>query len=82
MEQIVIQIKDKKKARMLFDLLTALDSVDSMNTTSEDFKETTTAQTDTSNFFAMAGLWEGRDVSLETIRQKTWPKESSPSWSD
>ena len=74
MEQIVIHIKDKKKAKMLFDLLTSLDFVDSINATSEKVGETAKTQLDTSDFFAMAGLWEGRDVSLETIRQKAWPR--------
>ena len=25
------------------------------------------------DFFSMAGLWEGREVSLTSIRQKAWP---------
>ncbi|MDA0243875.1 MAG: hypothetical protein OT477_10705 [Chloroflexi bacterium] len=27
-------------------------------------------------FFAMAGLWAGRDVTIETIRQQAWPRQS------
>jgi len=25
------------------------------------------------DFFALAGLWAGRDVSLQSIREKAWP---------
>ena len=72
MEQIVIQVKDKSKARALISFLKNLEFVE--NISSNDLP---VAQTDTSSkdaeFLALAGLWAGRDVTLESIRQKAWP---------
>lgn len=28
------------------------------------------------DFFAMAGLWENRNITLESIRQEAWQKET------
>lgn len=72
MEQIIIQIKDKQKARALKNFLETLDFVEKITDTSQ----TETAKRDTdqgSDFFALAGLWAGRDISLATIREKAWP---------
>jgi hypothetical protein len=76
MEQIVVQIKDKEKAKVLFELLTALDFVASVKSgeTEGIAVEGGEGQID---FFAFAGLWQDRDVSLETIRQKAWPRQYS-----
>ena len=29
-----------------------------------------------SGFFAMAGLWKGRDIDAEALRRKAWPEQS------
>ncbi|HEX9922673.1 MAG TPA: hypothetical protein VGD99_08415 [Anaerolineae bacterium] len=71
MEQILITVKDKEKAKVLLELLAALDFVDSVNaSSSEEMTEGESA-----DFFALAGLWEGRDITLETIRQQAWPRQ-------
>jgi hypothetical protein len=75
MEQIIIRIKDKQKARRLIDLLAVLDFVDSIEAeeaVSPIGDDTTQEATD--DFFALAGLWQGRDISQETIRQQAWPR--------
>jgi hypothetical protein len=72
MEQIVIQVKNKEKAKILHELLASLDFVEfvRMATKDNDTEET-------EDFFALAGLWEGRDISQESIRQQAWPRQSS-----
>ncbi len=74
MEQIVVQVKDKHKAQMLYELLTALDFVNVVKTIEQKDEENQTPVTD---FFSFAGLWEDRDISLDSIRQKAWPECSS-----
>ena len=73
MEQILIRVKSKEKAQMLFELLNALDFVELVKTSSAD--ETETTPEESTDFFALAGLWEGRDITLESIRQLAWPRQ-------
>ena len=74
MEQILIQVKNKEKARVLLELLRALDFVEFIKI--DDKAETEmAADTENTDFFSLAGLWEGRDVSLESIRRQTWPRQ-------
>lgn len=76
MEQILIRVKNKEKAKMLLELLSALDFVDLVRTSSEgEAKMPEASQEAPTDFFSLAGLWEGRDVNLESIRQKAWPKQ-------
>ncbi len=78
MEQIVVQVKDKEKARVLLEILTALDFVTSVETCeTEEVEVDSTAQEGPLDFFSLAGLWKDRDVSLESIRQKAWPRQYS-----
>ena len=74
MEQILIQVKNKEKAKILLELLKALDFVEFVKT--DDAEETgMSAEIETADFFSLAGLWEGRDITLESIRQQTWPRQ-------
>ena len=78
MEQIVVHVKDKAKAKVLFELLTALDFVDSVQSSeTQEVKVASTVPDERSDFFSLAGLWQGRDVTLESIRQKAWPRHFS-----
>ena len=75
MEQITIRIKDKQKATRLIDLLALFDFIDSIEaneTVNEHEEKTSQIEQD---FFALAGLWQGRDISQETIRQRAWPRQ-------
>ncbi len=69
MEQITIRIKDKHKAQWLRELLKSLDFVDLVDERNSEL------QADNTDFFAMAGIWQGRDISLDSIRQKAWPRQ-------
>ncbi|MEZ4512338.1 MAG: hypothetical protein R3C62_10710 [Chloroflexota bacterium] len=75
MEQIIIHIKDKQKARRLFDLLAVLDFVDSVETSEMLMEREVDTDQINEDFFALAGLWQGRDISQETIRQQAWPRQ-------
>ena len=78
MGKIVIQIKDKKRAKALFNFFKTLDFIDSIKTSEiidEEQKKSTTKER--LDFFSLAGLWAGRKISLETIRKKAWPRQFS-----
>jgi len=80
MEQIVVHIKDKSKIDLLVGLLTSLDFVDAVDTTTITTQEEETTQetsrNDSADFFSLAGLWSGRDITLETIRRQAWPRQA------
>ncbi len=72
MEQITIRIKDQKKAQSLLDFLKSLDFIESI--TEKELAGTNSLSEDgEKDFFALAGLWAGRDISLKTIRERSWP---------
>ena len=75
MEQIIIRIKDKQKARRLIDLLAVLDFVDAIEAEETVISAADASQKESDDFFALAGLWQGRDISQETIRQHAWPRQ-------
>ena len=75
MEQIIVQVRVKEKARVLLELLTALDFVDSVET--KEDKVGTTVGEKSLDFFSLAGLWQDREITLASIRQKAWPRQYS-----
>ena len=75
MEQITIRIKDRKKAQTLLDFLKSLDFIESVterNITADE----PASRANEKEFFALAGLWAGRDISLKTLREQAWPYRS------
>jgi hypothetical protein len=74
MEQITIRIRDRKKARTLINFLKSLDFVETV--TEKELSDELGTVNEENEFFAMAGLWEGRDISLKTIREQAWPYRS------
>jgi len=78
MEEIVVQIKDKNKVQLLTDLLQALDFVSSVRVAhKKNGKRVGAKQKDPTDFFAFAGLWADRDVTITTLRNKAWPRQQS-----
>jgi hypothetical protein len=76
MEQIVVKVRDKEKAKALFELLASLDFVDSVKTgEAEEVNSNSTANEESLDFFSLAGLWQDREITLESIRQKAWPRQ-------
>ena len=75
MEQITIRIKDRKKAQTLLDFLKSLDFIESI-TEKNVPTEVSTSAANEKEFFALAGLWTGRNISLKTLREQAWPYRS------
>ena len=75
MEQIVIQVDDKEEAKLLTRLLSSLNFVVSISTTSEDEDAGSLIKNEETDFFAYAGIWEKRDIDLKMIREKAWPRQ-------
>lgn len=71
MEQLIVQVADKEKAEMLFKILSALDFVNSV----EVMENRATTSDNEQDFFSLAGLWENRNVTTESIRQEAWREE-------
>ena len=74
MERIIVQVRDKEKAKMLLEFLAALDFVDLVKG-SEAAEEGPTEREEPLDFFSLAGLWKDREVNLDSLRQKAWPRQ-------
>jgi hypothetical protein len=76
MEQILVTVKDKRKARILSEFLQTIDFVESVDANGEIAARLNAPQyAETGDFFALAGLWEGREINLKSIRQQAWPRQ-------
>ncbi len=71
MEQLIVRVADKEKAEMLSKILSALDFVNSV----EVMQDKTIISNDEQDFFSLAGLWENRNVTTESIRQEAWRED-------
>ncbi|GCL38711.1 hypothetical protein H6F47_24825 [Sphaerospermopsis sp. FACHB-1094] len=72
MQQLIIQVADKEKAEMLLKIISALDFVKSVEVV-EDNNNIADSEQD---FFDLAGIWENRDISTQSIRQEAWRTEN------
>lgn len=70
MEQIIIQIEDKFKAKLLVELLNDMNFVTDIKIIEQDIDKRYKI-----DFFSFAGIWADRDVNLQSIRQKAWPRQ-------
>ena len=68
---LIDSVADKEKAEMLSKILSALDFVNSV----EVMQDKTTISNDEQDFFSLAGLWENRNVTTESIRQEAWRED-------
>ncbi|MCW9680581.1 hypothetical protein FJR41_007135 [Dolichospermum planctonicum UHCC 0167] len=71
MQQLIIQIADKEKAQMLLKIISALDFVNSV----EVIEDNTNISDDEQDFFSLAGIWENRNITTDSIRQEAWRQE-------
>jgi hypothetical protein len=71
MEQLIIKVTNQEKARLLTEILSALDFVSSV----EEITDHSSESEDDQDFFAMAGLWENKNITIDSIRQKAWKEE-------
>ena len=76
MEQIVIQVTDREKAQLLYQLLSALDFVKTITTVESDMPANSAYSTEMQeDFFSFAGLWANREnLNIHSIRQQAWPR--------
>ncbi|GBD52544.1 hypothetical protein D3800_11825 [Microcystis aeruginosa NIES-298] len=72
MKQLIVHIRDQEKPETLSKILTALDFVDSV----EIIENQTTLSDNEQEFFALARLWEDRDITPKSIRQTAWREEN------
>ncbi len=73
MEQIIIRVRDHKKADTLLKFLKTLDYVD--NVVHANLPQVNgTEKTSDADFFSLAGIWAGRDLSQESLRKQAWPE--------
>ncbi|OBQ16045.1 hypothetical protein [Anabaena sp. AL93] len=75
MQQLIIQIADKEKAQMLLKLISALDFVNSVEVI-EDNTNISDISDDEKDFFSLAGIWENRNITTDSIRQEAWRQET------
>lgn len=71
MEQITIQVKNKRKAKALIDFLKSLDFVENIDFT--NVSSQSSAGMKETDFFALAGIWSDRDITIDSIRSQAWP---------
>ncbi len=67
----LVRVADKEKAEMLLKILSALDFVNSV----EVMEDNANISKDEQDFFSLAGLWENRNVTTESIRQEAWRED-------
>lgn len=67
MEEIILKIKDKSKLKFLKQLLEQLDFV--------EFKKQKTEKHSDHSFFDSAGIWEGRDIDSQKLRDEAWMRK-------
>ena len=72
MEQVVVEVSDKAKARLLVELLSSMDFVESVTTSPQ--KSVRKQMSKPVDFFALAGIWADREVDIDSIRRKAWPR--------
>ena len=71
MDKILISIKDKSKAHIVVGLLKELSFI--------EFRELGKANKirKASDFRELFGIWKGREVTLDDLRQKAWRRKTS-----
>ena len=69
MGTITVKIKNRKKLQHFLDLINDLDYVEVLPEKSnhKKLKE--------ADLFSIVGMWEGRDISLQDIRDKAWRRK-------
>ena len=73
MEQITLQVRDKKKASALLKLLKTLDYVENVTSSVSPAGKSVTKEEET-EFFELAGIWAGRGLTQEELRKQAWSK--------
>ncbi len=75
MQQILVQVEDKKKAESLRELLASLDFVISVKLLETQPGFAHQQPPEANDFFALAGLWTNRAIDQSILRQQAWPRQ-------
>lgn len=73
MEQITLQVRDKKKATALLKFLKTLDYVENVTRSVPQAGKEITKEME-AEFFGLAGLWAGRGITQDQLRKQAWPE--------
>jgi hypothetical protein len=68
MDQITIRVKDRKKAKILVSFLKTLDYIEKITSINLPVTKMDLENID-AKFFALAGIWANRDITIDSIRQ-------------
>ncbi len=71
MAQLLVRLQNEDKAKMLTEFLSALTFVNSVELTGEKGEDDDL----TEDFFSLAGLSGGREISQVSIRNNAWPEQ-------
>jgi hypothetical protein len=79
MQHITVAVQDHEKAQLLYSVLQSLDFVMHISTDDEEIHQQHGQDTTdhVEEFFSYAGLWSDRDISISTLRQRAWPRQSA-----
>ncbi len=66
MEKIILTIKDEKRKNFLLELLKQFDFI--------EVQKATEKKQEQYDFFASAGLWKGRDINANQLRERAWKR--------
>jgi polysaccharide pyruvyl transferase WcaK-like protein len=78
MQHITVEVQDHEKAQLLYRVLQSLDFVIHISTDDQEITQDLWQETvdRTDEFFSYAGLWSDREISVTTLRQQAWPRQS------
>ena len=73
MNEVTIQINDRYKMSTFLKFLKTLDFVENIRSAEFPLAVDEKANKE-EDFFALAGLWADREITLNSIRQEAWPQ--------
>ena len=71
MSQLLIKLNDDQKIKILSDFLASLPFVSSVKVTEDEDLD----KGNEDGFFAAAGMWQGRNITQQSIRDKAWRQD-------
>jgi len=74
MEVITVQVRDKKRARILLDLLQSLDFVNSVKLESEEATAEEVSNQEEPPVHEVFGIWKDTDITAQALRVRAWAR--------
>lgn len=76
MGTITLKIENKKKLDHFLAFIKDLDFVEIVHRTELEIDQPLEKEPSEDDFFALAGMWENRDITASDLRSKAWPKKN------